>query len=315
MKAVVINQYGTPDVLEYRDIDQPILKNDQMLVRCHASSVNPIDWKIREGMLKLIMGTNFPKGLGFDVSGVVEAVGAKVTQFKPGDEIYARIDQLTGGAYAEYVAVSERVAAPKPSNMSHEEAAAVPLAALTALQALRDQGKIKKEQKLLINGASGGVGTFAVQIARVYDTQVTGVCGGDHLELVRDLGADMVIDYQEQDFTESGFQYDIIFDVVGNRSFAECAKSLAPGGVYITTQPTPKALVQNLAAVFRPQKQAKAILMQPSGKDLEFLTELIEAGKIRTIIDRTYALADITQAHTYSQEGHATGKIVISPIG
>jgi NADPH:quinone reductase-like Zn-dependent oxidoreductase len=315
MKAVVINQYGTPDVLEYRDIDPPTLNNDQMLVRCHASSVNPIDWKIRQGMLKLLTGTNFPKGLGFDVSGVVEAIGDRVTQFKPGDEIYARIDQLSGGAYAEYVAVSEKVAAIKPSNMSHEEAAAVPLAALTALQALRDQGNIKKEHNILINGSSGGVGTFAVQIARVYDTQITGVCSSDHLELVRDLGANMVIDYTQQDFTETGFQYDIIFDVVGNRSFAECAKSLTPGGVYITTQPTPKAFVQNLAAVFRPQKQAKSMIMQPSGKDLAFLTELIEAGKIRAIIDRTYPLANLAEAHTYSQEGHATGKIVISPIG
>jgi 2-desacetyl-2-hydroxyethyl bacteriochlorophyllide A dehydrogenase len=314
MRAVIINKYGTPDVLEYRDTNQPTLKRDQMLVRCRASSVNPIDWKIRKGMLKPLTGNKFPKGLGFDVSGVVEAVGERVTKFKAGDEIYARIDQLSGGAYAEYVAVSERVAAMKPSNMSHEEAAAVPLAALTALQALRDQGKIKKEQKVLINGASGGVGTFAVQIAKVYDTQITGVCSGNHLELVRDLGADMVIDYTQQDFTETGFQYDIIFDVVGNRSFAESAKRLASGGVYITTQPTPKALVQNLAAIFRPGKQAKVILMQPSGKDLEFLSELIEAGKIRAVIDRTYALADLAQAHAYSQQGHATGKVVISPI-
>lgn len=311
MKAVAMTNYGSADVLEYTEVEKPQIKPNQMLVKVHASSINPIDWKIRKGMLKILTGKQFPMVLGFDVSGEVVEVGNQVIQFKPGDLVYARINQRTGGTYAEYVAVDEKMAAYKPQNMSHEEAAAVPLAAMTALQALRDKGNIQNGQKVLINGASGGVGTYAVQIAKAFNTEVTGICSSQHIGLVESLGADTVIDYTQQDFTETGTQYDIIFDVVGNRSFPECKKCLNTNGVYVTTQPTPKALMTNLAAVFTPGKKAKTVILQANGDDLNYLTQLIEKGKLRTIIDRTYPLSQVSEAHRYSEEGHATGKIVI----
>ena len=221
-----------------------------------------------------------------------------------------RLFQLTGGAYAEYVAVSEKVAAIQPHNMTHEEAGAVPLAGLTALQGLRDSGKIQKGQKVLINGASGGVGTYAVQIGKVMEAEVTGVCSSQNIELVQSLGANRVIDYKQQDFTQEGKQYDIIFDVVGNCSFPQCKDSLTSKGIYVTTQPLPKVLLKNLSSLLS-RKQAKVILMQPNGEDLAYLTRLIQGGKLRSIIDRTYPLSEVAKAHAYSQEGHATGKIVI----
>ena len=312
MKAVKINQYGSADVLQYGDVEKPQIKSDQMLVKVYASSVNPIDWKIRKGMLKPLTGNNFPIVLGFDVSGEVVEVGDRVTKFKPGDLIFARVDQLTGGTYAEYVAVSQKVAAPKPSNISHEEAAAVPLAAMTALQALRDKGNLKKGQKVLINGASGGVGTFAVQIAKVYEAEVTGVCSTKNIELVKSLGCDRVIDYTQQDFTKEPTKYDIIFDVVGNKSFSDCKVNLNKNGVYVTTQPTPGTFMGNLLSLFSPGKKAKIILLQTNSKDLEDLKDLIEEGKIHSVIDRTYPLSELAAAHAYSEEEHATGKIVIT---
>jgi NADPH:quinone reductase-like Zn-dependent oxidoreductase len=210
MKAAVINGYGAPEVLQYTEVEKPQIKPNQMLVRVYASSVNPIDWKIRKGMLKVLTGNKFPMILGFDVSGEVVEVGTQVTQFKPGDSIYAHLNQLPGGAYAEYAAVAEKSAAAKPTNMSHEEAAAVPLAAMTALQAWRDEGNLKLGQKVLINGASGGVGTFAVQIAKVLGAEVTAVCGTRNLEMVKSLGADRLIDYKQQDFTKDTTKYENI---------------------------------------------------------------------------------------------------------
>jgi len=221
MKAVIINRYGSPDVLQYQDVELPQIKRDQLLVRVHAASVNPIDWKIRKGMLRLFTGNSFPMILGFDVSAEVVEVGQSVTQFKPGDLIYARLDQLPGGAYAEYAAVAAKVAALKPENLTHEEAAAVPLAALTALQALRDEGGLQPGHKVLINGSSGGVGTFAVQIAKAMAAEVTAVCSPKNIELAKTLGADHTLDYTQQDFTQDVARYDIIFDAVGNRSFAQ----------------------------------------------------------------------------------------------
>lgn len=312
MKAAVIYSYGAPDVLQVADVEQPQIKPDQLLVKVYASSINPVDWKMRKGMLKLITGSKFPIILGFDVSGEVVEVGSQVTQFKPGDLIYARLDQLTGGAYAEYAVVSEKAAALKPTNVPHEQAAAVPLAAMTALQALRDEGRLEVGQKVLINGASGGVGTFAVQIAKVLGAgEVTGVCGSKNLELVKSLGADSVIDYTQQDFTKDSAKYDIVFDVVGNRSLSGCKPVLQSHGIYVTTQPSPGNFLQSFLTSLLPGQKYKVILLKSNSADLTYLKEQIEAEKIRSVIDRTYSLSEIAAAHTYSETERTVGKIVI----
>lgn len=312
MKAAIIDRYGSFEVLQIKEVEKPQIEPDQMLVKVHASSVNPIDWKIRKGLLKNRSGEEFPMLLGYDLSGEVMEVGDRINQFHPGDLIYARLDQPTGGAYAEYAAVSQKIAAAKPINMTHLEAATVPLAAMTALQALQNKGNIKAGQKVLINGASGGVGIFAVQIAKAFKTEVTGVCSGSNVEMVQSLGADRVIDYKQQDFIEDNVKYDIIFDVVGNRTPSECKSVLTPDGVYITTQPTPDEKLAELQQDLMPNQKAEVIMLQSNAQDLVYLTREIEAGKIKTVIDRTYPLSEIAAAHAYSETEHASGKIAIA---
>jgi 2-desacetyl-2-hydroxyethyl bacteriochlorophyllide A dehydrogenase len=312
MKAVFINQYGSTQVLQYGDIETPSINRDQLLVKVHASSVNPVDWKIRAGQLQFLTGYKFPMVLGFDVSGEVVAVGESVTRFQTGDKVYAYLDSLPGGAYAEYAAVSERVACFKPDNMSYEQAAAVPLAATTALQALRDLGQILPGHKVLINGASGGVGSFAVQIAKALKAEVTAVCSTQNVELVQSLGGDRVIDYTVQDFTKDTSFYDIIFDAVGKESFSGCQNILKPNGVYVTTLPDPDSVVQSVLTFLLPGKKSKLIVAQSSGQDLAYLKELIEGGKIRSVIDRTYSLEELALAHAESEQGHVVGKLVIA---
>lgn len=317
-KTAVIHRYGDPSVFQIEKIDLPQIKSDQMLVKAYATSINPIDWKMRKGMLKLLTGNKFPLILGFDVSGEVVEVGSQVTRFKPGDLIYACLDQPIGGAYSEYVGVSEKVAALKPLNMTHEQAAAVPLAAMTALQALRNQGQIKAGQRVLVNGASGGVGTFAIQIAKILGaSEVTGVCSGINLERVKSLGADRVIDYTQQDFTQQEFtldqaKYDLVFDVVGNRSLSDCKPVLQPWGRYVTTQPYPNNYFQSFLTSLLPGQRYKVILLRTNGVDLAYLTDQIEAGKIQSVVDRTYSLSEIAEAHAYSETERAVGKIVIA---
>jgi len=311
MKAVFINQYGSAELLQYADVEKPQIKSDQMLVKVHASSVNPIDWKIRSGMIQLLTGYNFPLILGFDVAGVVEEVGNSVTGFQAGDSIYAFLDSLPGGAYAEYAAVSERAACLLPNTMSYEQAAAVPLAALTALQALRDSGEIQPGQQVLINGASGGVGSFAVQIAKALETEVTAVCSTKNVELVETLGADYVIDYTQKDFTQDTKQYDIILDAVAKESFSRCQNILKPNGIYVTTLPALDTFVQGLLTFLVPGKTAKFMLANSSGKDLAFLKNLIEANKLRSIIAKTYPLSELAAAHEESEQGRVVGKLVI----
>lgn len=315
MKAVTISQYGSAEVLQYTDIEQPSVKADQMLVKVHATSVNPVDWKIRSGMLKFLPGSKFPMILGFDVAGEVVEVGERIQHFKPGDSIFAYHQQMLGGAYAEYVAVSEQVAAPKPENMTYEQAAAVPLVATTALQALRDAGQIKPGQQVLINGSSGGVGTFAVQIAKALGAEVTAVCSTKNSDLMKNLGADRVIDYTQQDFTQESTQYDIIFDTVAKQSVSRYKGALKPNGVYLATLPTPDNFVASCLTFPWPGKKVKLILARSNGKDLAYLKQLIEAGKICSIIDRTYPLSQAAEAHTYSEQGHAAGKIVMTIPG
>jgi NADPH:quinone reductase-like Zn-dependent oxidoreductase len=313
MKAMVIHQYGSCEVLKYEDVEQPKIKSDQMLIKVYASSVNPVDWKIRKGMLSLITGNKFPMILGVDMSGEVVEVGAQVTSFQLGDEIYGNVG-IPGGAYAEYAVVNPKFVAKKPTNISHEEAAALPVAALTSLQALRNQGNLQSGQKLLINGAVGGVGSYAVQIAKALGAEVTGVCSTKNLELAKSLGSDFTIDYTQQDFTLDPIQYDIIFDAVGKSSFSHCKAVLKPNGVYITTVPSPEIFIQTVFTAFLPGQKAKFIIESPNTQDLLYLNSLIETGRMRSLIDRTYPLQDLAQAHAYSESERAVGKIAIRSV-
>lgn len=312
MKAVFINQYGSTQVLQYGDIETPSLKRDQLLVKVYGSSVNPVDWKIRAGQLQFLTGYKFPLVLGFDVAGEVVEVGESIARFQRGDKIYAYLDSLPGGAYAEYAVVSERVACLKPDTMSYEQAAAVPLAATTALQALRDLGQILPGHKVLINGASGGVGSYAVQIAKAFKAEVTAICGTPNMELVQSLGADRVIDYTVQDFTKDTSVYDIVFDAVGKQSFSGCKNILKSNGIYVTTLPDPDSVVQSFLTFVVPGKKSKLIVAQSSGQDLAYLKELIEAGKMRSVIEHTYPLSELAAAHTISEQGHVVGKLAIA---
>jgi len=311
MKAVAFDRYGSAEELQYRELEKPIAKSNELLVRVRASSVNPVDWKIRQGHLQLLTGFNFPRIVGSDISGVVVEVGREVTQFQPGDEVYTFLNPISGGACAEYAVVAESDAAIKPKNITHAEAAAVPIAGLTALQALRDLGQIQAGNKVLINGASGGVGTFAVQVAKAMNAEVTGVCSAKNIEFIKTLGADFVLDYAEVDFTQQTDKYDIILDAVGTRTFAECEKVLQAEGIYISTLPSFENLAPMLTSWFISGKKAKFILANANPSDLGALRELIESEKVEPIVDRTYSLAEVAAAHAYSETGRAIGKIAI----
>lgn len=311
MKAVVFDRYGSVEVLQYQELSKPKIKPDQLLVRVRASSINPVDWKIRQGHLQLLSGFNFPRIVGSDISGVVVEIGWEVTKFQPGDEVYTFLNPLTGGACAEYCAVPESAAAIKPQNITHTEAATVPIAGLTALQALRDLGEIQAGKKVLINGASGGVGIFAVQIAKAMNALVTGVCSAKNRDFVNNLGADFVLDYAEVDFTKQTEKYDIILDAVGKKTFAECENVLETDGVYISTLPSFDNLAPMFLSWFMPGKKAKSIVANANNSDLGVLRELIESGKVEPIVDRTYSLPEVAAAHAYSETGRAVGKIAI----
>lgn len=311
MKAVAFDRYGSAEELQYRELSKPIAKSNELLVRVRASSVNPVDWKIRQGHLQLLTGFNFPRIVGSDISGVVVEVGREVTKFQPGDEVYTFLNPINGGACAEYAVVPESDAAIKPKNITHTEAAAVPIAGLTALQSLRDLGQLQSGNKVLINGASGGVGTFTVQVAKAMNAEVTGVCSAKNRELVKSLGADFVLDYAEVDFTQQSDKYDIILDAVGTRTFAECEKVLQPEGVYISTLPSLENLAPMLTSWFISGKKAKLIVANANTRDLDALRELIESDQVEPIVDRTYSLAEVAAAHAYSETGRAIGKIAI----
>ncbi len=312
MQAVVFDRYGDIEVLQYREVEQPTIKPDQLLVQVRASSVNPVDWKIRQGHLQLLSGFNFPRIVGSDISGVVVKVGQDVTRFQPGDEVYTFLNPLNGGACAQYCAVPESTAAIKPRNVTHAEAAGVPIAGLTALQALRDLGEIQAGKKVLINGASGGVGIFAVQIAKAMKAEVTGVCSAKNLNFVQSLGADIVLDYAEVDFTQQIQKYDIILDAVGQIKFDKCEKVLQTEGVYISTLPSFENLAPMFLSLFMSGKKAKLIVANANNSDLGSLRELIESGEVEPIVDRTYSLEEVAAAHAYSETGRAVGKIAIS---
>jgi len=325
MKAVVYCDYGVPN-LKLQEIEKPTPADDQLLVKVRAASVNPLDWHFIEGtpyvMRAMGVGLRKPKDtrLGVDFAGTVEAVGKNVTKFKPGDEVFGG----RTGAFAEYVCVREsRAVALKPANVTFEQAASVPIAAITALQGVRDKGKVQPGQKVLINGASGGVGTFAVQIAKSMGADVTGVCSTRNLDLVRSLGADHVINYTKEDFTKSAQRYDVILDNVANRSLSECRGVLNPEGRYVLIGGggvnESRWIGPGLIHAFKAMVLSKFVnqkmgmmLAQLNHDDLAFLADLMQSGKVTPVIDRTYTLSQTAEAIRYLEQGHARGKVVIN---
>ena len=310
MRAIFYRRPGPPDVLEYGDLPEPAISDRQILVKVHAAGVNPVDGKMRRLRIRPPW-LRFPIIPGSDLAGEAARVGQKVTRVRPGDAVYAMLSPFSGGACAEYAAVPEGLAARKPGNLTFDEAAAVPLAGLAALQGLRDLGKIQSGQHVLINGASGGVGSFAVQIAKAYGARVTAVASHHSVDFVKNLGADRVIDYRLQDFTQSDARYDLIFDAVASRSFRECTSILAPTGVYVSTLPSAGTILRMVIGPIVRGQRARLLTVRARGVDLEVLTQLIEAGKVRPYIDRIFPLPKTAEAHAYSETGHARGKLVI----
>jgi len=323
MKAIVHCEYGGPEVLKLAEVEKPSPTDNQVLVRVRAASVNPLDLTIRGlWLLRPISGMRKPKDtrLGVDYAGTVEAVGKKVTNFKPGDEVFGG----KNGAIAEYVCVlADRSVVLKPANMTFEQAASVPVAAITALQGLRDKGKIRAGQKVLINGASGGVGTFAVQIAKAFGTDVTGVCSTHNVDLVKSIGADHVIDYTREDFTKTDQRYDLIYDLVGNHSFSERQRLLNPNGICVMAgvggagwhDDFAARLLGELNGYIRSRFVSQkfiAYIAQFNKKDMMVLADLMQSGKVRPVIDRTYKLNETADALRYLEQGHARGKVVIT---
>jgi len=317
MKAMVYTEYGSPDVLELKEIEKPSANNNEVLIKVSTTTVSQADAHFRSGtpFLARQMAGGFQRPkitiLGFDFAGEVESVGKECNRLKKGDKVYGFMPFGINGANAEYVCVPEEHALIKPINMTYEEAAAVPLAATVALRFLQ-AGSIKSGQKVLINGASGGLGTFAVQLAKSFDTEVTAVCSTGNLDMVKSLGADKVIDYTKEDFTESNNTYDLIFDAVGKSSFSKCRKLLNQKGFYITTLLTFKILLDMLWTSVIGGKKAKFATPMVTPKDLDFINNLIKAGKIKPILDRSYPLSQLAEAHRYVELGHVKGRVVIN---
>jgi NADPH:quinone reductase-like Zn-dependent oxidoreductase len=325
MKAVVYTQYGPPDVLQLGEVEKPVPAENEVLVKVYAAGVNYSNSAFVRGKPFLVRlmgaGVRTPKYkiLGSEIAGRVEAVGKSVKQFQPGDEVYGDLSDCGRGGYAEYVAVPESALASKPANITFEEAAGVPETSVVALQGLRDKGMIQAGQKVLIVGASGGIGTFAVQIAKSFGAEVTGVCSTRNLELVRSIGADHVIDYTRQDFSQNGLRYDLILATAGYRPISDYVRALKPNGAYVVTGGA-------LAQVFQPMflgpwisiiqhKKIGNLILKINQADLAFMKELIEAGKVKPVIDRCYPLAEIAEALRYYEAGHARGKVVLKVNG
>ena len=321
MKAAVYTRYGAPDVVQINDVEKPVPKDNQVLIKVRAASVNPLDWRLMKGRpysLRILFGLRKPTIArpGRDVAGQVEAVGRNVTQFKPGDEVFGSCR----GAFAEYACTSESALVTKPNNVTFEQAASAPVAAFTALQGLRDKGQIRPGQKVLINGAAGGVGTFAVQIAKSFGAEVTGVCSTSNVDMVRSIGTDHVIDYTQEDFTKRGQRYDLIFDCVGNHSLSACRRVLNVKGICVMVgDRSGRGMIGVLARLiaalvlswFVSQKLV-TFLARPSKADLSIMRELMATGKVRPVIDKRYRLNEVPDAIRYLEEGHARGKVVIT---
>lgn len=322
MKAIVYQKYGSPDVLELREVEKPVPTDDEVLIKVVAASANPLDWHRMRGtphFARLMFGLSKPNDqrLGADVAGRIEAVGRNIQQFKPGDEVFG----MTGGsagAFAEYVCAPETRLALKPANLSFEEAASVGVAAFTALQGLRDSGEIQPGQRVLINGASGGVGTFAVQIAKAFGTEVTGVCSSRNLEMVKSIGADHVIDYTQEDFTRNGQKYDLIFDTVANRSASDYKRALRPNGIcssagFSTLFHMFRFMIMGTLLSKTGSRKIEGMGMaRPNKKDLDIIKGLLESGQVVPVIDRRYPLNEVPEAIRYLETGRAQGKVVLT---
>ncbi len=323
MKAIIHTKYGPAEELQLREVDKPVPRDNELLIKIHASTVTSSDCNVRNqtfvpGLFRLPvrmqLGLIKPKNpiLGFDLAGEVEAVGKQVTRFKAGESIFGTTEPAYG-AHAQYICLTEDGAlAAKPANMTYQEAATFPVIANTALHFIRDLGDVQAGQQVLINGASGGIGTFAVQLAKYYGAEVTGVCSARNVELVKSLGADQIIDYTRQDFTQTGQTYDVIFDAVAKSSFARCKDSLKKNGIYLITVPTLAVLFQMQRTARGEGKQVKIGGAPARLDNLLVLKELIEAGQLRTVIDRTYPLEQTAEAFRYVEKGHKTGNVVIT---
>jgi NADPH:quinone reductase-like Zn-dependent oxidoreductase len=322
VKAISYNRYGSPDVLKCEEVRKLAVGDDEVLIRVRAAAVNPYDWHFMRGEPYPVRiaagGLRKPKDsrLGADVAGEIEEVGRNITQFKPGDGVFGSCK----GAFAEYACASESKLAIKPDNVTFEQAASVPIAAFTALQGLRDKGKLQPGQKVLINGAAGGVGTFAVQIAKSFGAEVTGVCSTRNVEMVRSIGAHQVVDYTQENFTKSARRYDVILDCVGNHSFSECRRVLNLRGIYVAAGgtsdnwmigPLTRAIKALVLSWFVSQRQV-LVLAKPSKEDLTILGELMATGKVTPVIDKCYSLSQVPDAIRYLEAGHARGKVVIT---
>ncbi|NUK50227.1 NAD(P)-dependent alcohol dehydrogenase [Streptomyces lunaelactis] len=323
MKAIVQDRYGSPDVLELREVDKPVVADHEVLVRVRTAAVNARDWHLMRGdpyLARLVLGFGRPKTKirGTDFAGQVEAVGKDVNRFRPGDEVFGESD----GAFAEYVCAPDDVVEPKPANLTFEQAAALPLAGNTALMGLRDLGRVQPGQTVLVNGASGGVGTFAVQIAKAFGAEVTGVCSTRNVDLVRSVGADRIVDYTREDFTRNGRRYDVVLDLVGNRSLAECRRALTPAGTLVLSGGGVSeggSLVGPMGLILRGQALSRFVSQRllvltatPNKENLAALRELAESGKVTPVIDRTYPLREVPEAIRYLEVEHAHAKVVIT---
>ena len=317
MKAIVYEKYGPPIVLQLKEVEKPTPKEDEVLIKILAASVNAWDLHYLRAdpfLIRFDSGLLKPKTnkIGVDIVGRVESIGQTIRQFQPGDEVFGDISECGCGAFAEYVCVPENSLVLKPASLAFEAAAAVPMAAVTALQGLRDTGQIQPGQKVLINGASGGVGTFAVQIAKSFGVHVTAVCSTRNLDLARSLGADQVIDYTQEDFTQNGQQYDLIFDIVANYSLSACKRALSPKGIYVACAFSPGAMLLGPWISMTGNKKMVSFVAVPNQKDLNFMKELLETGKVVAVIDRQYTLSEVPEAMRYLDKVHARGKVVIT---
>ncbi|WP_066051649.1 NAD(P)-dependent alcohol dehydrogenase [Robertmurraya korlensis] len=321
MQAVVCTEYGNSNVLSLKEVDKPVPKNKEVLVKIHASSINYGNLVLLKGqpyLARLAFGLFKPKYSipGGDIAGQVESIGNKVNQLQLGDEVFGDLSAYGWGGFAEYVCVPEGALALKPNNVSYEEAAAVPMAGVTALQALRNKGNIQPGQKVLIYGASGGVGTFAVQIAKAFDAEVTGVCSTRNVEILRSIGADHVIDYQKENFSQSQEKYDLILGVNGNQPLSIYKRALNPNGIFLHVGGSGEQLYQTMIqgpwTSIIGSKKIGNILQRANQKDLIYIKELLESGSVKPVIDRKYKLSEIADAFNYFSEGHAQGKVVIT---
>jgi NADPH:quinone reductase-like Zn-dependent oxidoreductase len=322
MQAIVYHRYGSPDVLELQEIPKPTPAEGQVLIRVRSASVNPYDWHFLRGtpsFLRLFIGMRRPKSprLGADVAGVVEAVGAKVAAFKPGDAVFGTAQ----GSFAEYACAAASQLAVKPQGISFEQAACLPIAGITALQGVRDKGSVQSGQTVLINGAAGGVGTFAVQIAKSLGARVTGVCSSRNVEWLRSIGADEVIDYTCEDFARSSQHYDLLFDLVGNRSLDDCLRAVQPRGTYIScggggpdrsSMDLLAGLLQNAVRSRFSRRRMPSLLAKINREDLAILADLVLSGKVNPVVERTYSLPEVAEAVRHVESGHARGKVVIA---